>query len=359
MTITEHDVDPALAALATEFFTNLVPPEAVTRSEAEGLLPELWEATEELGFPLVGVPEDRGGSGGSVRDLLVILEAAGRAAAPLPLQETSLAAWLLATAGADVPTGPMAAVLAPGDVLHLHRGRLSGVVREVSWARAAGRLVVLVTDSAGSLQMAVVEATDIEIEPGLDLAGQPRDVIRFNDAPADVRPWPLRAELALARAAMLRAAQMAGAVQKISQITREYVAQRVQFDQPVGRFQSVQMHVVTLAQASVLASLAVDRAGLAAVTSDGTFDAAAAKLVANQQAGLAVRAAHQAHGAIGMTQEYHLQHYTRRLNAWRSDCGDEQSLGLGLGAAVLREGSIARTITAPGGTKENPWQTTI
>jgi acyl-CoA dehydrogenase len=102
----------------------------------------------------------------------------------------------------------------------------------------------------------------------------------------------------------------------------------------------------------------VDRAGLATASGDGTFDAAAAKLVVNQQAALAVRAAHQAHGAIGMTQEYRLQHLTRRLNAWRGDSGDEQSLALGLGAAVVREGSIERTITAPGGTKESTWQTT-
>ncbi|TFV68193.1 UNVERIFIED_ORG: acyl-CoA dehydrogenase [Bacillus sp. AZ43] len=357
MTTTAQDVDPALAGMVAEFFTDLVAPEVVTRAEAAGLLPELWAATEELGFPLVGVPEEQGGSGGSVRDLLVVLEAAGRSAAPLPLPETALAAWLLATAGADVPSGPLAAVVSPGDGLTLRDGRLSGVVRDVPWARAAVRLVVLI-DERGSPQVATVEAADFRIEPGADLAGQPRDVVRFEDAEAEVRPWPLPVGGVLARAALLRAAQMAGAVQQVSRITREYVAQRVQFGQAVGRFQSVQVHVATLAQAAVLSSLVVDRAGLAAVAGNGTFDAAAAKLVVDQQAGLAVRAAHQAHGAIGMTQEYRLQHFTRRLNAWRSDSGDEQSLALGIGAAVLRAGSIARTITAPGGTKESTWQTT-
>jgi acyl-CoA dehydrogenase len=359
MTTTPQDVDPALAGMVGEFFTDLVPPEVVTRAEAEGLLPELWKATEELGFPLVGIDEERGGSGGSLRDLLVVLQAAGRTAAPLPLTETSLAAWLLAVSGADVPTGPLAAVL-PSErtSLRLAGGRLSGSAPDVSWARAAGRLAVLVVDDAGVAHVASVDATAVEIEPGVDLAGQPRDLVRFADVPADVRPWPLPVENSLARAALLRAAQMAGAVQEVERITREYVAGRVQFGQPVGRFQSVQVHVVTLAQAAVLTALAVDRAGLATASGDGTFDAAAAKLVVNQQAALAVRAAHQAHGAIGMTQEYRLQHLTRRLNAWRGDSGDEQSLALGLGAAVVREGSIERTITAPGGTKESTWQTT-
>jgi acyl-CoA dehydrogenase len=241
--------------------------------------------------------------------------------------------------------------------LALVDGRLSGSAADVSWARSAGRLVVLVVDD-GSPQVAVVEPAAATIVPGADLAGQPCDTVRFADAPAVVHAFPLPVESVAARGALLRAAQMAGAVQEVSRLTREYVAQRVQFGQPVGRFQSVQQHVVTLAQAAVLSSLVVERAGLSSVAGAGTFDACAAKLVVNQNAAQAVRAAHQAHGAIGMTQEYRLQHLTRRLNAWRTDLGDEQSLALGLGAAVLREGTIARTITAPGGSKESSWQTT-
>ncbi|MDP5183885.1 acyl-CoA dehydrogenase family protein [Blastococcus sp. BMG 814] len=359
MTVTSQDVDPSLAGLVADFFTDLVQPEALTRAEAQGLLPELWKATEELGFPLVGIDEDADGSGGSLRDLLVVLEAAGRSAAPLPLVETSLAAWLLATAGATVPSGPMAVVLPSArSALTLRDGRLSGTAADVGWARAAERLVVLVADETAAPQVALVDPAAARIVPGADLAGQPYDAVRFTDAPADVRAWPLPVESALARGALLRAAQMAGAVQEVSRLTREYVGQRVQFGQPVGRFQSVQQHVVTLAQAAVLSSLVVERAGLSATAGPGTFDPCAAKLVVDQNAAQAVRAAHQAHGAIGMTQEYRLQHFTRRLNAWRGDLGDEQSLALGLGAAVLREGSIARTITAPGGSKESTWQMT-
>jgi acyl-CoA dehydrogenase len=359
MTATSQDVDPSLAGMVAGFFTDLVTPEALARAEAHGLLPELWRATEELGFPLVGIDEDAGGSGGSLRDLLVVLEAAGRSAAPLPLVETSLAAWLLATAGVPVLSGPMAVVLPSArSTLTLRDARLSGTAADVGWARAAERLVVLVADDAGAAQVAVVDPAAATVVPGGDLAGLPSDVVRFADAPADLHAWPLPVEAAFARGALLRAAQMAGAVQEVSRLTREYVAQRTQFGQPVGRFQSVQQHVVTLAQGAVLSSLVVERAGLGAVAGAGTFDPCAAKLVVDQNAAQAVRAAHQAHGAIGMTQEYRLQHFTRRLNAWRSDFGDEQSLALGLGAAVLREGSIARTITAPGGSKESSWQTT-
>ncbi len=359
MTTPSQDVDPALAGMVAEFFTDLVRPEVLGCAEREGLLPELWAATEELGFPLVGIDEDAGGSGGSLRDLLVVLEAAGRSGAPLPLVETALAGWLLASSGAQVPAGPMAVVLpVAGSEITLKDDQLCGVAADVSWARGAERLVVLVDDGSGAPQVAVVDASAVTIDWGTDLAGQPRNCVRFDDVRVIVRPSGQSRQAAAARGALLRAAQMAGAVQEISRLTREYVAERVQFGQPVGRFQSVQHHVITLAQAAVLSSLAVDRAGLAAASAPGTLDSCAAKLVVNQSAALAVRAAHQAHGAIGMTQEYRLQHFTRRLHSWRADFGDEQSLTLGLGAAVLREGSIARIITAPGGSKESTWLTT-
>jgi acyl-CoA dehydrogenase len=48
----------------------------------------------------------------------------------------------------------------------------------------------------------------------------------------------------------------------------------------------------------------------------------------------ATRAAHQVHGAIGMTQEYRLHHLSRRLWAWRNEYGDERHWAARLGATV-------------------------
>jgi acyl-CoA dehydrogenase len=344
-------IDPDLAGMVAEFFADACGPEVLTRAEADGFLPELWKATEELGFPLVGIAEEAGGSGGSLLDLLVVLQAAGRYAVPLPLTETSLAAWLLAESGAVVPAGPMTVVTgAEQDTLALRDGRVSGTAHDVPWARGAERIVAVLDDESGRPFVVVLDAAAMAIRPGTDLAGQPRDRIDADGVPVEATAWPLPVDAISDRGSLLRCAQMAGALEEVSRLTREYVAQRVQFGQPVGRFQAVQMHVVTLAQMAVMSSLAVQRAGLAAVSGGGAFDVAAAKLVIGQNAALAARAAHQAHGAIGMTQEYRLQHFTRRLTTWRSDFGDEQALALRLGDTVLREGSVARVITATGGT---------
>jgi acyl-CoA dehydrogenase len=60
--------------------------------------------------------------------------------------------------------------------------------------------------------------------------------------------------------------------------------------------------------------------------------------VANNAARVATRAAHQAHGAMGMTQEYPLHHFSRRLWAWRAEYGDS-SWGDRLGRAAAHLGS--------------------
>jgi len=81
---------------------------------------------------------------------------------------------------------------------------------------------------------------------------------------------------------------------------------------------------------------------------DASFDAYAAKLLADQNAAVSVRSGHQAHGAIGMTREYVLQDLTRRLNAWRGDWGTEQALAERIGGAVAAAGRIATVATDAG-----------
>jgi acyl-CoA dehydrogenase len=106
------------------------------------------------------------------------------------------------------------------------------------------------------------------------------------------------------------------------------------------------LHLVELAQAATLTTLCVERAGLAAAAGPASLEIIATRSVASRHAGLAARAAHQAHGAIGMTREYRLQHLTRRLHAWRGEFGDEAGLNLRLGAVLAGSGGIAAAATS-------------
>jgi acyl-CoA dehydrogenase len=96
----------------------------------------------------------------------------------------------------------------------------------------------------------------------------------------------------------------------------------------------------------------------AAVTADPgligqatTFQVAAAKSIAADAATIATAAAHQAHGAMGMTQEYPLHNLTRRLWAWTREYGTGPQSADELGELVASAGADALwTAIASGGT---------
>lgn len=338
--------DSDLASLLADYFPSAFPPAAVTAAEVNGPAPGAWDAAEELGLTLVGVGEDHGGSGGDLLDLLEVLLASGEWAVPLPLAETGLAAWLLAAAGAEIPRGPLTVIPATAGLV-LSGDRLTGDAGRVPWCMGAARVAAALTDDAGQHRVVSIDPADLLIRPGSDLAGMPNDHVTVSADRVDSWPGVDPGQLFL-RGALYRAAQIAGAINGAFSLTCQYVAQREQFGRPIGRFQAVQAHVVELAEAAAITTLAAARAARAAVTGPAAFEILAAKSVAARHAALAVRAAHQAHGAIGMTREYRLQQLTRRLNCWRDDFGTEQSLNLRLGTALAGSaGLMAAATSAP------------
>uniref|UniRef100_UPI003899FA94 acyl-CoA dehydrogenase family protein n=1 Tax=Mycobacterium sp. HUMS_1102779 TaxID=3383487 RepID=UPI003899FA94 len=341
--------DSDLVGMVRDYFSKSFTPEVIADVERDGPSPQLWRSVDELGLPLVGIDEDSGGSGGSLLDLLAVMEGAGRYAVPLPLAETSLAAWLLARAGAEVPAGPLAVVPDPGE-LALAGGRLTGTAAHVPWVRGATRIVAVVPDESARVQVVLINPEHLDVTAGADLAGMPRDTIRALDVAVDCYPAEMGVDDVLLRGALLRAAQTAGAITAVFELTKTYVGQRVQFGKPIGMFQAVQAHIVELAQASALTALSVDRAGAAALRGPASFEIVATKSLANRHAGLVTRAAHQAHGAIGMTQEYSLQLFSRRLHTWRGDFGDETTLNLRLGEAITERGGLTSAVTSAGST---------
>jgi len=339
--------DPDVTATVGEFFAASFGSSVARDEEPAG--PQFargWAATAQLGLPLVAVPEENGGSGGTLADLLAVLIGAGAHAVPLPLAETSLAAWLLAGAGQEIGQAP--ATVVPGDArdtLRISGGQVSGVAHDVPWARSAAVVVALVQQPDGSSAVVAFDPSAGRLTPGTDLAGQPRDIIELSQVKAVIAPAAVSRGDLFWRGALLRAAQMAGAIGAVDQLTRRYTREREQFGKPIAAFQAVQLHVVTIAQAAEATAMAVWRAGHAAATRGGTFEVCAAKTLANESARVAVRSTHQAHGAIGMTQEYPLHRYTRRLNAWRQEFGTEAQLSVALGAAVAAAGSFSHAIS--------------
>ena len=194
-------------------------------------------------------------------------------------------------------------------------------VHMVPWGRRAERLAVLADGGVASVPVAAAT-----VQPHVSLAGEPRDSLTFDGVQAEVASAPLGvdAEALRFRGALSRVALMAGAVEKMSRLTVSYTNEREQFGRPVARFQAVQAHLVWAAQDAALTRMAAEIAGREASRGDGRFEIASAKLVANQAATRATRACHQAHGAMGMTQEYPLHHLSRRLWSWRTEYGGDR-----------------------------------
>jgi acyl-CoA dehydrogenase len=224
----------------------------------------------------------------------------------------------------------------PGRVL------LQGEVRHVPWARAADH-VLLVVDDGDRTGLVVLGRSDIEVIPDGNPAGEPRDTVRFGErAPHAIVSLDRASAEALAPlGALTRAALISGAVARIADLTIAYTQERHQFGRAVAKFQLVQRHLVTLAEQAALVTGAVDAAAAAAREGRGVPEMAAAKVIANTAASEAAKAAHQAHGAIGMTREYRLHQFTRRLWSWRGEHGSSGEWAGWLGRRVVQAGADA------------------
>jgi 3-oxocholest-4-en-26-oyl-CoA dehydrogenase alpha subunit len=338
--------DPLVVETAARLLAEICTPEEIARSEASGWSAVTWDALREAGFTTVGIEEAAGGSGGTLHDLAAILNAVGRYAAPIPLAETAMVGcWALAQAGLPLPDGPVAVV---GSVVSVVGGRLC-LDDVVAWARCAERIALVVSiepnttlpdgertalmsegrDGYG-LHVVSLRPDQITITPGTNMADEARDRVvadvRFEDVESaplsplstSLRDWASELE---ARGALSRVILAAGALAAMSQMTIDYTNDRRQFGKPVATFQAVQLHLVTVAQAAVRAQMAADVAVRALDRGDFHVAIAAARVVVDDAITVGTRAAHQAHGAMGVTRDYPLQYLTRRLWSWRHEWG--------------------------------------
>ncbi|MFI5957537.1 acyl-CoA dehydrogenase family protein [Cryptosporangium sp. NPDC051539] len=298
----------------------------------------LWTTCENTGLARLTAPEAGDGSGASFADAAEMLVAAGRFAARVPLAETDLAAWLLHTAGFDVPGGPLAVVV--GRELEVVEGRATGTVTRVPWGRAVAAVVVSLP---GRVLLVDTAADGVRVTRGANIAEEPRDVLDLARAPVAVGTVRPEASLEVSlRAALARAALLAGAASGALALAVRYAGQREQFGRPIGSFQAIQQSLALAAgevaaarAAAEAAAFDADRFGVA----DASFAIAAARTRCAEAAGPVARIAHQVHGAIGVTREHDLRRITTRLWAWREEDEVDGGWPAHLGSRVTDQGT--------------------
>ena len=289
-----------------------------------------WATICEMGLIGILAPEDAGGLGMTMVDLIGIAEAAGYVCLPEPLVDM---------AGVTIP------LLAS---LDNNKGWLDKVLEGA--VVAVGHPVnpfVLDADSADALLLAdgddihLVERSAVRLTR-TESFDPFRRLFTVDWTPSAATKvgtgWGDTAD----RGAVLAAAQMIGLAQRCIDLAVAYAKDRVQFGKPIGSTQAVK-HMIASAQVKVEFARPVVHAAAAELPL-GTLASRAriahAKIAAGAAADVASRMAVQAHGAMGMTYEVDLHLYLKRAFALNYAWGTP---------AAHRETIIARIAALPSG----------
>ena len=334
---------------AEKIFADLADVQTITSDKTGDWKAPLWQALTEAGLPLSWVAEDCGGAGASLADGFGVLGAAGRFAIAVPLAETMLAGWLLAQAKMSSPDGEMTvAPASPKDRITLNAdGTLSGRARGVPFAKAAKHVAVL-ANGANGWSVALVDASALRIEAGLNLASDNSDTVTFDKVtPVTIKQAPngFSQNALMLMGGVVRSLQIAGALESMLDISVRYSNERVAFEKKISKFQAVQHNLARLAGESA-AALAAATSAADTITNDASFDddavfleAVAAKIRCAEAAEKGGAIAHQVHGAIGFTNEHILHRYSLRALSWRDDFGSESYWAVELGKRVAARGA--------------------
>jgi pimeloyl-CoA dehydrogenase small subunit len=331
--------------------------------EPDGWSRDLWGRYAELG--LLGLPfaERDGGIGGGPEETKIVMEAFGRVLALEPFFATVvLGGGLLRLGGSDAMRAALVPQIAAGNLLlafaHQEPQSRYDLADVATTARRDGtgyvldgaKSLVIHGDCAGKLIVSARLAGERRDRPGIalflvdaDAAGVSRrgyptiDGLRAAEITlAGVRveadaaigergnAFPLIAQVTDAAIAAL-AAEAVGAMAAAHEITVEYLKTRKQFGVPIGTFQVLQHRAADMLIALEQARSMTLYATMMADEPDATErrKALAAAKVAIGRAGRFVgQQAIQLHGGIGMTMEYKIGHYFKRLTAIDTLFGD-------------------------------------
>ena len=331
--------------------------------EPGGFSRALWKQYAELGLLALPFAEKDGGIGGSAVDVMIVMEAFGRALVLEPFLATVvLAGGALRHAGNDKQRAAIVPKIADGSLIlalaHAERQSRFDLADVATSAKKGGAGYVL--DGAKGLVFSGDSAGQFVVSARV--AGKQRDRegigLFLVDAKAkgvSIRGYQtidgLRAaEIALAgvkvgadgvlgepgkalaviervvdEAMAALCAEAVGGMAVMHEITVDYLKTRKQFGVPIGHFQVLQHAAVDMLMATeqarsmaMLAAMMVDEKD--AVERHKSI--AAAKIQAGRSGRFVGKTATQLHGGIGMTMEYKAGHYFKRAMAIDMTFGD-------------------------------------
>lgn len=339
------DTDDIYVVTAERIFADLADIQTVAHAADDGWKPALWKALEENGLTLALTPEEAGGPGLALDEAMALLRAAGRFALAVPLAEAMLGNRMLGLAGLEPVDGVVVPLFSTTAAPVIDAGGIvSGTLRRVPFARDAARFAVLCDGPSGPV-VALVDPAGCALRHGTSLAFEPSDDVTLGGTALAQAPAGEGAGDLLNLAATVRAQQIAGALERVLEITVGYAMEREAFTKKIAKFQAVQHLLAQLGEETAAAVAAACSAADTLARGDSGLPAllevGAAKIRCGEAAQKASAIAHEVHGAIGYTAEHPLHRLTLRAQAWRDDHGTEAHWAVALGRAIAADGAVA------------------
>jgi alkylation response protein AidB-like acyl-CoA dehydrogenase len=299
--------------------------------------PAFWSEVANLGWLGLAIPEEHGGSGYGLAELVVVIEELGRAVAPGPFVPTVVASATISAVGSDAQRsallpglidGTRTAGVGLGGDLTVDGGKVSGSAGVVLGAGLADLLLLAAGDDVLLIDKAR-DGVSVEVPTNLDPTRRSGRVTLTDVAVSADDIITGGRDAALARARALFAAEAAGGAVDCVESAVEYAKVREQFGRTIATFQAIKHHCANMAVAAESAvALAWDAARAAGEDAD---DAEAQfQLMAAAAAALAfpayVRNAElniQVHGGIGFTWEHDAHLHLRRALSVRAVLGGD------------------------------------
>ena len=318
MPIAISDDHRALAQTVSEFLAA-----RGARAAARNLLeaktdgpPDFWGEVGKLGWLGLHLPEEYGGSGFGLSELVIVVEQFGRAVAPGPFVPTVIASAVIAAAGPPDLQARLLPGLASGSAIGAValRGDVADGTGNAGIA-ASGHLADVLLVAQGDDVLVVETAGDgvkTEVPANLDPARRIARVT-LTGAPATVLPGARKVLTDLSR--LLFAAEATGVAREVTEQAAEYAKVREQFGRPIATFEAVKHHCANMLVAAELATAAVWDAARAADGEQLSYTAAIAATLAVPSAVQNAQLNIQVHGGIGFTWEHDAHLYLRRAAA--------------------------------------------
>jgi alkylation response protein AidB-like acyl-CoA dehydrogenase len=327
-------------------------------SAEAGWSPQRWGQYAEMGWLSLSIPESLGGLGCSFVETALVVEELGRGMCLEPFVGAAVLAARLIERGdgpgiaagreqllGGIADGSVIALLAHSEAGSRYeldgvecRARagsngwlLEGVKMMVPGAPCATHFIVSARIEGQGIALFLVPRDAVVLETYSLIDGTRAADIALTEVvlgPDAMLATPACAgpllEEALDRAALAQVAEALGCMEAVLALTSEYLKTRHQFGQPIGKFQALQ-HRMSEMFVEVQETRSILYRGIANLDGDPARRrqaVSAAKVMLGSAGRFVGGQGIQLHGGIGVTDEYQVGHYYKRLLALEKLYGD-------------------------------------